>query len=161
MLFSRDSIASYLEFSRPLQFHILSSRVLGTKFSRASHTGLCLISAQLFEFQFSDSAFLWSHILDSAILRSHIPDSAILVSHIPDSAILGSYIHSGLYNLGASHSGLCDPLVVFEGLVIVELVRMTLVILLPFQDGQQALNTEIYEVVVVVDLLTIVYGSHF
>ena len=71
-------------------------------------------------------------------------------------------LHSGLCNiLGASHSGLCDPLVVFEGLVIVELVRMTLVILLPFQDGQQALNTEIYEVVVVVDLLTIAYGSHF
>ena len=94
MLFSRDSIASYLEFSRFLQFHILSSRVLGTKFSRASHTGLCFLgphTLSLNELLCSDSTILGSLIPDSAILESYTPNSATMVSLIPDSAILESY----------------------------------------------------------------------
>ena len=157
MLFSRDSIASYLEFSRFLQFHILSSRVLHIKsksvFFRASHS----------EFERTPMFGLYnlgvshSGLCNLGVLHSGLCNNGVSHSGLCNLGVL----HSGLYNLGVSHSGLCDPLVVFEGLVIVELVRMTLVILLPFQDGQQALNTEIYEVVVVVDLLTIAYGSHF
>ena len=39
-----------------------------------------------------------------------------------------------------SHAGLCDALVILEGLVVVELPLVPLVVLLPLQHRQQALK---------------------
>ena len=84
MLFSRDSIASYLEFSRFLQFHILSSRVLHIEsksvFFRASH----------FEFERTPMFGLYN----LGVSHSGLCNLGVL--------------HSGLCNNGVSHSGLCN-----------------------------------------------------
>ena len=104
---------------------------------------------------FLDEAY-FSH-QDSGILTKaprapsqfHLKDSLILISsfHIQATcrpcccsiSCLFSF-HVFVFTLFCSHAGLCDALVILEGLVVVELPLVPLVVLLPLQHRQQALK---------------------